>query len=306
MRHRANELITEHGARWAAAFPGAGPRVQFRRGFPVRVAIHARGADLDRAIDRPAWVTVEELEILDGDGLVDADLRRLLARMPLLRVLSTGHEVLEKVAGSGAVVPSIRTLIRRVEPARATGGGGWLPRDRGAFPNLAVLAGRWLTYHETAALDAAQRTAAALGIDAIVHYCMLHVPQHIVEVVGSRGNGPAETRCAVLGSDAGGLEHQGWYVQTWRDRNDALVGWRSIGPHAAGRSLGWFETETARRILEPLAEVGIAQVALAIPLAQRARHARELAILRDDLARRGMRILDGAPIDILAPATVRG
>ena len=282
MVQRANELVTEHGARWSAAFPGMAPRVELRRGFAVRVATNAKGASLERAIDRPDWVTVEELEILG----IDADLPRLLARMPLLRVLITGREVLDRLASSGAVFPSIRTI----------GGGGWLPRDRTTFPNLAVLAGRWLTFFETAELEAAQRATAALKLDAIVHYCMLHVPQHVATVVGNRGNGPRETRCAILNTATGGLAHQGWYVQTWRDRTDALVGWRSSG---------WFETETPRRILEPLAEVGIKTIALAIPLAQRVAHGRALELLRADLERRGVQIVEGAPIDILAPATVR-
>lgn len=273
---RANELLTEHGAAWRAAFPGMTARVEFRRGFAVRVATNAKGAGLDRAIDRPDWVTVEELEI---NG-VDADLPRLLARMPLLRVLIASSEVLAKLAGSGAVFPSIRAL----------GGGTWLPRDRAAFPNLAVLAGRWLTYRETTELDEAQRIGAALGLDAIVHYCMLHVPGHILDVVASRARGPRETRCAILNRDLGGLEHQGWYVQTWRDRDDALVGF-------AGARL--FETASARQILEPLAEAGITRIALALPYEHPS-----LGELQQDLEQRGVAIARGAPIDILAPATV--
>ena len=282
MVQRMNELLTEHRGRWSDAFPGMKPQVEFRRGFAVRVATNAKGAGLDRTIDRPDWVTVEELEI----GGIDADLPRLLARMPLLRVLISSREVIEKLAASGTVLPSIRTI----------GGGGWLPRDRVAFPNLAVVAGRWLTFHETAELAEAQRTAAALDLDAVVHYCMVHVPQHVHEVIASRGIGPRETRCAVLTTHTGGLEHRGWYVQAWRDRDDVLVGWRSSG---------WFETETARRILEPLADVGIKRIALAIPLTQHVRQAEELAVLRKDIERRGVAITRGAPpIDILAPATV--
>ena len=207
--------------------------------------------------------------------------------MPLLRVLIAGRDVLGKLAGTGEVSRSIRTI----------GGGGWLPDDRVAFPNLAVVAGRWLTYHETAELAATQRAAAALGLDALVHHCTLHVPQHIVEVIGSRGNGPPETRCAVVGTTSGGLEQPGWYVQTWRDRDDALVGWRRSG---------WFETETARLILEPLAAVGIRRIALAIPLAQDTGHAREIARMRQAIEAHGIATERGAPIDILAPATVPG
>ena len=279
---RANELITEHRAAWSAAFPGATADVKFRRGFPVRVTTNAKGAGLDRTIDRPDWVTVEELGIHGAD----ADLPRLLSRMPLLRVLISSRDVVESLAQSGRVFPSIRTIAA----------GNWLPGDRAAFPNLAVVAGRWLTYHETAELAAAQRAAAAVGLEAVVHYCMLHVPQHIVEVVASRRVGPPETRCAILNSEHGSLDHQGWYVQTWRDREDALVGFRGSA----------FETESLRRIAEPLAAVGIRRIALALPLTQHARQGRDLVGLRRDIERRGVTIARAAAIDILAPATVPG
>jgi uncharacterized protein (TIGR02996 family) len=275
---RANELLTEHGRHWRGAFPGS-VRVQFKNGFAVRVATNAKGAELARAIDRPDWVTVEELEI-NGAG---ADLPRLIARMPLLRTLIARRESIEKLAGSGAVFPSIRAL----------GGGGWVPRDRVAFPNLAVLAGRWLTYRERREVDLAQQAAALLDLDATVHYCMIHVPGHITDVVATRAIGPRETRCVLLNTEGIGIDYQGWYVQTWRGRDDALVGWRSSG---------WFETETARRILEPLADVGIRRIALAIP--ESVSQGPELAALRTDIERRGVAITRGEPIEILAPATV--
>jgi hypothetical protein len=277
---RANELLTEHGAAWSARFPGMTAHVVFRRGFPVRVATNAKGTGLDRAVDRPEWVTVEELEINGAD----ADLPRLLARMPLLRVLVASRDVLAKLAACGRVFPSIRTI----------GGGNWLPQDRAAFPNLAVLAGRWLTFRDTTELEEAQRIGAALGLEAIVHHCMLHVPGHVADVVASRRSGPPETRCAILGPGMGELHHRGWYVQTWRDRDDALVGF-------AGGKL--FETQSARQILEPLADAGMREIALALP--HQAGEGRGLVELHREMERRGVAIAQGAPIDVLAPATVR-
>jgi hypothetical protein len=274
---RANELLTEHRAAWTAGFSGMHARVELRRGFPVRVATGAKGAMLDKAIDRPDWVTVEELSINGAD----ADLPRLLARMPLLRFLISNRESLARLVASGRVFPSIRTIA-------AT---SWLPADRVAFPNLAVVAGRWLTYHETAALESAQRAVAALDLDAIVHYCLMHVPQQIVEVVGSRGNGPRETRCA-LPMDTTELAFQGWYVQTWRDRDDAVVGFSGTRLLDAGNG---------RYLVEPLAQAGIKRVALALPHAGGG-----VETLARDFERRGLAIARGAPIDILAPATVRG
>ena len=283
MEHRANELLTEHRARWSAGLPQLRAQVDFRRGFPARVISGARGVELDRSIDRPEWATVEELEI-NGTS---ADLPRLLARMPLLRVLVAPREVITRLAMTDARFPSIRAI----------GGGGWLPADRLAFPSLAVVMGRWLTYAETATLERAQRTAAELGLDALVHNCLVHVPEHISKVVAVRAQGPAETRCALLSADRGGIEQQGWYVQTWRATQRALVGFRASG---------WFETQTLRRILEPLAAVGITRIELAIPPVHRARHARELEELRAEMRGRGVEIGEGAPIDIHAPATVGG
>lgn len=273
MVRRANELLTEHGATWSAGFAGA--PVEYRGGFPYRVMAHV----VDPA--RMEWATVQELEY-SGVG----ELGQLLARAPLMHSLHVRSGVIAQLEDRGPY-PAIRMIA----------GGGWLPKDRRAFPNLSILAGRFF-WHAGAleGLHAAQARARELGLDAVVHYCMPHVPDQVANIVRVRGYGPAETRCAIV-SDAGGLVHHGWYARTWQERDAAIVGF-----HASG----WFETETARRVIEPMVAEGIRRIAFAIPIAQRARGAKQLAVMFDELRRQGIEIGEASPLDVLAPATVAG
>jgi len=273
MVRRANELLTEHGKQWMA---GLGGHAEYRGGFVYRLVCTTRNLDSTQ----PEWATIEELEIPGA-----MDIWPVVAKLKLLRVL-VGHTFhYEKYLGDRGPFPSIRTL----------GVGQWLPKDRRAFPNLAVISGRWLTYHDVDRLHAAQRASVALGLDAIVHHCMPHVPGQIREIARARAIGPAETRFRVLSGGDERLVHAGWSVRLWRDRDVAMVGFTNSQ---------WFDTTTARHIIAPLAEQGIRRIELAIPPVLRARSAKELAAVFDELS--GVEIGEAPPFDVLAPATVVG
>lgn len=273
METRASQLLTEHLAAWSRPF---GPDLDrhligYRGGFAYRV--HAATP----TSWSPEWATIEELELA---GPSPRDPVALIARLPILRNLFAPTAVLERMVASGRVFPSVRTL-------------GWLPPDRAAFPQLAVIAGHWHAFRDVARLEAVQRRAAELALDAIVHNCIAHVPEHIHHVVAARALGPAETRCMVLDADHVDYARQGWYVRTWKERRDAIVGFRGGA---------WFETHTMRQVVEPLVAAGITRIALAIPQAQRLRAAQ----LIDELRAAGVEIGEAPPSDVLAPATVAG
>jgi uncharacterized protein (TIGR02996 family) len=155
---REAKLLAQHAAEWLRPFPNALLNdCRFERGMPVAIATTVRGRALDLAIDRPEWATVEELTI---DGR-DADLARLIRRMPRLRMLSTRDDVLVKLAASTTPFPGILALG---VPSR------WFPDDLRAFPDCKVLAGAWMRDGDYPDLyERMQLAGRRLGLRAIVY-----------------------------------------------------------------------------------------------------------------------------------------
>jgi len=215
-KKRISELIAAHADTWTGPIPFVSKSSrEFERGFLVAMRCLAFGSDLRAVIDRPEWVTLEDL-YLDG---ANCALSSLLKRMPLLRRFATPHAVLlEQLARTGTYT-SIEALAS---------GGAWIPPPK-PFPNLRVIGGRWLTSAtQMRPFEIAQYDAAKLGVHAIVH---LGVPLDAVSaILDFTRTSPAETRLAI-GGDFAGFDTQGWRVRLTQGSSAVEVAWGG-GPSA--------------------------------------------------------------------------
>ena len=225
-KQRIKELLAAHADEWTCPIPLVSKNARrFERGFLVELSCRAAGRELTATFDRPEWVTVEDL-LLDGANTV---LARLVRRMPVLRRLATPHaNLLADLARTG-------TYSQIVALASA---GGWLaPRDR--FPNVRVIAGRWvgvtrLEWDEQA-FTRAQSDAAAANLHAIVHLGL-----DIIHLRGALRHikiGPPETRFSIFRSSHdyetgretrysfAGFDSDGWRIRTQRKTRVAELGW---------------------------------------------------------------------------------
>lgn len=241
-RKRQAQLLAAHADAWTGPLPNI-PKAsrRFERGFLVEANVNARGAALAGTFDRPEWVTLERLEI-DGYG---TDLRPLLRRLPLLRVLECVHQpVLEQLATDGPF-SSVRAICS----------SDWLPNDRRAFPGLEVLGGTWMKYrYSEEAFAQHQAATRALGVRAVVHVDFDDA--HLRGALQHRADGPAETRFTFgLWSGANrGFSAGCWKLRVERD-----------APRAEAGFSGGNETQRDRTLadmLKALAAAGIEEVVL--------------------------------------------
>jgi hypothetical protein len=208
-RKRIAELLAAYADRWTGPIPNVSKSSRrFERGFLTSMRCTAIGPELRAVIERPEWVTLEDL-YLDGAGAV---LAPLIRRMPLLRNFATPHaDLLTQLARSGKY-PSFVALATR---------SAWLP-PRDAFPNVRVIGGRWITTAWTDAFVAAQRDAAALGIQAIVHVGFPE--EQLVYALPNAVLCPIETRF-VIGGDFAGFDTDGWRLRLPRGQRTAELAW---------------------------------------------------------------------------------
>lgn len=262
LRARLERLLAAHADDWCGALPMVErSSVRFERGFLVALHSHASGADLERFFDRPEWATVEQLSIAGHD----CELAALLRRMPVLRRLTlantTGLE-LKRLASTGPF-PAIQAVASPT---------AWTP-TRDVFPDLRVAAGYW----SRAEVAIAQRAAAELGLDAIVHL-RCHVSS-IGPQVASRRVGPAETR----------FDLGGWSARVFRDSDVAEV---SLDRTA------WPGLGEIRSLPERLVESGIRRIRLYYPRDLRETTQRYIRTLFEPVRSQGIPIANGAPVDL--------
>jgi uncharacterized protein (TIGR02996 family) len=229
-KRRAAKLLEANVEEWLRPFPNAvRDGCRFERGVPVEIVSTAAGRSLEGAIESPAWSTVEELTI-DGRG---AEIHRLLARMPLLRAFATHDDVLAQLAKRGPF-PSIRSLGTPTT---------WFPIDKTAFPQLAVLVGRWGERRD-ADFERYQRAAAALGLHAI---CYVRAGD-FAGALSHRAIGPAEMRMTLS------IErHRGWVVHVERDQPRASIAWGGGSPYVA---------DLIETVLLELARAGVTTISI--------------------------------------------
>jgi hypothetical protein len=207
-KKRIAALIAAHADAWTGPIPNVAKHARrFERGFLVALRCTAIGGELRAVYNRPEWVTLEDLYI-DGAG---CELAPLVRRMPLLRRLATPHPDLLTQLGRTGTYPGI-TAIACARP--------WLPVPK-QFPNLRVLASRWIESSWTTAFRDAQTDAATLGIEAVVH---LGLPAPYLERALVQCSAPPETRFAI-GGDFAGFATDGWRVRVFRDSRIAELAW---------------------------------------------------------------------------------
>lgn len=230
-KKRITQLLAAHADEWTGPIPLVSKSARrFERGFLVKLSCRGAGRELSATFDRPEWVTIEDL-FIDGANTV---LARLVRRMPLLRRLATPHATLLAELARTGTYPQIEALACA---------SGWLaPRDR--FPNLRVMAGRWVgvtsqRWSEPAFVRA-QTDAAAAELHAIVHLG-LHV-DHLADALAHVRSGPPETRFMIAGAEievgeedlyADGTEHfsfagfdsDGWRLRVQRSPRVAELAW---------------------------------------------------------------------------------
>lgn len=214
-KQRINELLRAHADAWTGPIPLVSKTARrFERGFLVALSSRGIGHELTATFARREWVTIEDL-FIDGASTV---LAQLVKRMPLLRRLATPHaDLVAQLARTGRY-PSIEAIATN---------RGWLAANT-AFPNLRVVAGHWAV----AEAVEVQRTAAALGLTAIVH---LGFPIPALRAaLSGRDVGPPELRFAFgdgtggFGGSSGGFAGfttPGWRARVFRDRREAELAW---------------------------------------------------------------------------------
>ena len=194
---KADALLQAHARAWIGPLPGIDVKAAtFARGFLVAATTDASGALLERAIDRPEWVTLERLAIRhDTDGLAP-----LIARMPLLARLAAPARVLASLAAC----PAETVVWLHGDPA-------WRP-SRDVFPRLAVCGWKW--HYRWGATEFRERQAIAAALDVTAVYLGMRV-EAFAEALAMRGAVPRETRFSFDGLDE--LDAGGWCVRMQRD-----------------------------------------------------------------------------------------
>lgn len=201
---RSKRLLDAHGELWAIRVPHVITRV-FERGFLVRVESAASNRQILDSLAAPAWRTIEDLTL--GRNI---DLVTLVARTPLLHTLfAPDPEPLARLAAAGRY-PAIRAL----------GAADWLPADRRAFPNLAVLGGAWVQPHTPRErIDDVARAVRALAVNTIVH---VGPPRdRLADIIATLAIGPPELRLLV--GENRGFHREGWRARILRDERRAEV-----------------------------------------------------------------------------------
>jgi uncharacterized protein (TIGR02996 family) len=241
-RKRQAQLLAAHIDAWTGPLPNV-PKAsrRFEHGFLVEATVNARGAALVGTFDRPEWVTLERLTI---DGY-ETDLRPLLTRMPLLRVFECVHDNVLKLLATGGPYKSIRAVSSK----------NWLPNERRAFPNLAVLGGTWMRYQYTEQAFARHQAAArALGLDAIAY---VHFDdENLAQALSHRSEGPPETRFTfgLRGSGDRGFSAGCWKLKVERDAPRAEASFSGGNDYQRDRTL--------ESILKALGRAGITELVL--------------------------------------------
>jgi uncharacterized protein (TIGR02996 family) len=268
IERRAAALLAVHGDAWTGPLPGveAGWR-RFERGFLVAATTFAQPDALARSIERPEWITVEELNVPTGLH----DLAPLIRRMPLLRRLAANAPSLDRLLAT-APHRGIRAVFCEQ---------GWLP-PAGAFPDLEVLGGGWCS--STWSRDrfhTVQRAARELGVGAIVH--LTFPREHLSIAVQASSAGPPETRFA-CNRWRSSFDPRGWRIRVRRDSPivEVAVNDRS-------------EVELADELFAALAAGGRSRFALHLGGELSAERA------RFETPRPGIEIVPGEPFELDAP-----
>jgi uncharacterized protein (TIGR02996 family) len=211
-KKRIAELLAAHADAWTGPIPLVSKSARrFERGFLVKLSCRGAGRELTASYDRSEWVTIEDL-FIDGANTV---LAQIVRRMPLLRRLATPHANLLIALARTGTYPQLHAL--------ACERGYLAPRDR--FPNLRVMAGRWVdprALWDAAAFERIQTDAAAAQLHAIVHLGLAAL--HLRDALALIRSGPPETRFAIAG-DFTGFDTDGWRIRTSRKTRVAELAW---------------------------------------------------------------------------------
>ena len=199
-KQRAAEILAAHRAEWLAPLPDV-IDARFERGFLVAVRCGPNSSSLHAAEHRWEWTTVEELEVMSYLELVP-----LVKRMPLLRLLCMPSDIgFRRLAREGPF-PSIRVL----------GCSPYMPPDRSAFPNVAVV-GLW----PGASMSVEHRQARALGLQALV--VTGAEVDDLPAALAAREDGAPELRVCVTNARPDSFQTPGWRMRVWRDEPRAIV-----------------------------------------------------------------------------------
>jgi len=268
---RVAALLAAHADAWTGPLPGVDRASRrFERGFLVALRSSAEPEVLARSLDRPEWVTVEEVTFTNPN----CDLAPLVRRMPLLRRLAATPNALTRLVEAGPI-RAIRAVFCQQ---------GFVP-PVGAFPDLVILGGNWFMNDWNAErFRTVQRAAAELGVQAIVHTGFPR--EHLPFAVKECASGPPETRFA-FDRWAPGFDAVGWRVRVRRDR--------SVVDLACGNSA--YHVRFADELFEALVAAGRTSIALYLAEDIRAEYGP-----RFEHGRRGIELLPGQPIDLAAPA----
>jgi hypothetical protein len=243
---RAKRAVAVYADEWIGPLPLVDRETaRFAGGVCVGLATRAGGRDLESALDRPEWKTLEDLSAI---AAARGPIGKLVRAIPRLARLELGaNEIVE--LGESAPYPGVRVLVHE---------GAWLP-PRGVFPDLQVVgcAGE---------VDVAHRTAIDLRVAAIVH-----LGRQFDDYARARHAGPPELRFV---TERTGWQPRGWYGRIWRGREDCDLVW-------AGRSR---EHGSIAGMLLALANRGVRQVryAVAAGVVLEPREERELSRALDE------------------------